>query len=179
MSSMLSRTGVAAVLLTFAASPLCPAQYALNSEQKQVAFAWLAKHPGFRMATDSDCSCDEDLRKMRTEGYGGRWKPVPGYHPYVVAADLNGDGQIDLAIAMVNTKAANKFTMLVFNGPLKPNEPPSFVGTDLSMSGIGFFFGPPRPKPYRLVVGAFESEGYVLVPKGKTYLLDPVSSENE
>ncbi len=86
-----------------------------------------------------------------------------------MAGDFNGDGELDFVVAMVETKAARKFTMLVFNGPLRPNEAPSFINTDLSMSGIGFFFGPPRPKPYRLVVGAFESEGYILIPKGQTY----------
>jgi hypothetical protein len=95
-----------------------------------------------------------------------------------VAGDFNGDGRIDFAVALVDPKT-QKFTMLVFNGPLRSNEAPSFVDADLSMFGIGFFFGPPRPKPFRLVVGAFESEGYRLIPKGQTYRLEPVSSEDE
>jgi hypothetical protein len=35
----------------------------------------------------------------------------------------------------------------------------------------GLFYGPPRPKPYRLIVGTFESEGLVLQPLGNTYRL--------
>jgi hypothetical protein len=117
---------------------------------------------------------------MRVVGYGGRWKPVPDYHPYAVTGDFNGDGNIDFAVAVVRTNAPRKFTILVFNGPIKSvDDAPSFVESDSQMKGIGFFFGPPRPKPYRLVVGAFQSEGYVLTPKGRTYRLLPISSENE
>ena len=117
---------------------------------------------------------------MRTTGYGGRWKPVPDYHPYAVSGDFNGDGDIDFAVAVIRSNATHKFTILVFNGPFKSvDAAPSFVDSDADLTGIGFFYGPPRPKPYRLVVGAFESEGYVLVPQGRTYRLLPVSSENE
>jgi hypothetical protein len=117
---------------------------------------------------------------MRAEGYGGRWKPMPDYHPYVVSGDFNGDGEIDFAVAVIRTNGTGKFTILVFNGPIKSGEgSPSFIDTDSNLKGIGFFYGPPRPKPFRLVVGAFESEGYILSPKGKTYRLEPVSSENE
>ena len=117
---------------------------------------------------------------MRATGYGGRWKPVPDYHPYAVSGDFNGDGEIDFAVAVIRTNASHKSTILVFNGPIKSaDDAPSFVDSDSNMTGIGFFYGPPRPKPYRLVVGEFESEGLVLIPKGRTYRWQPVSSENE
>lgn len=160
--------------------PSASATHLLSTDQKKVVSAWLGKHPGYRLATDKDCACDEDLRTIRVTGYGGRWKPVPDYHPYVVSGDFNGDGEIDFAVAVVRTNAPHKFTILVFNGPITSvGDAPSFVDADSDLTGIGFFYGPPRPKPYRLVVGAFESEGYVLTPKGRTYRLIPISTENE
>jgi len=177
---MLTRQWIFAVALALALSQSASAGYLLSIDQKNVVTAWLSKHPGYRLANDKDCACDEDLRTMRATGYGGRWKPVPDYHPYAVSGDLNGDGNIDFAVAVIRTNAARKFTILVFNGPIKSvTDAPSFVDSDSDLTGVGFFYGPPRPKPYRLVVGAFESEGYVLEPKSRTYRLRPVSSENE
>ncbi len=172
-------TLIAAALLVFGVPPLWPTQYALTSDDKQVVSAWLAKHPGFRMARDTDCACDEDLQTLRTVGYGGRWKPVPDYHPYAVVGDFNGDGESDFAVAVIRTDPSHKFTILVFDGPLKPEKNPSFIDSDSNMVDVGFFYGPPRPTPYRLVVSAFGSEGYVLVPKGQTYHLEPISKAGE
>ncbi len=169
---------VAAFGLVF--SPALRAGHRLGAEQQAQVSAWLASHPEYRLATDKDCACDEDLHTMRTTGYGGKWKPVPDYHPYVANGDFNGDGKLDLAVAVIQVTIPHKFTILVFNGPIQSRpQDPAFIEEDANLTGIGFFFGPPRPKPYRLVVGAFESEGYILVPRGRTYRLDPVSTEDE
>ena len=177
---MLFRHLVIAPALALALIPSAFASHVLSTAQKEVVSAWLKKHPGYRLANDQDCACDDDLRTIRAKGYGGKWKPVPDYHPYVVSGDFNGDGEIDFAVAVIRTNAAHKFTIVVFNGPIKSiNEAPSFIDADSNLTGIGFFYGPPRPKPYRLAVGAFESEGYILVPKGRSYRLEPVSSEDE
>jgi hypothetical protein len=168
------------VALALALIQSASASHQLSTDQRAVVSAWLNKHPGFRLANDKDCACDEDLRTIRTTRDGGKWKPVPDYHPYAVSGDLNGDGKIDFAIAVVRKNAPRKFTILVFNGPIKSiDDAPSFVDADLDLTRVGFFYGPPRPKPYRLVLGEFESEGSVLVPKGRTYRWQSVSSENE
>jgi hypothetical protein len=177
---MLYRPWVSTVALSLAFIQSASASHLLSADQKEVVSTWLHKHPGYRLANEKDCACDEDLRTMQRTGYGGRWKPVPDYHPYAVSGDFNGDGEIDFAVAVIRTNVAHKFTILVFNGPIKSiGDSPSFVDADSNLTGTGFFYRPPRPKPYRLVVGAFESEGYVLVPKGRTYRLHPVSSEDE
>ena len=176
---MFAGTAIAVVFSALSLSPVFAARHVLVLAEKEVVSSWLGRHPGYRLATDRDCNCDEDLRKIRSEGYGGRWKPVPNYHPYTVIGDFNGDGEDDVAVAVVRTKDTLKFTILVFNGPFKRDESPSFTDADLKMTGVGFFFGPPRPKPYRLVVGPFESEGYILIPKGQTYRVDAISTENE
>lgn len=123
-------------------------KHALSSIQKTVIDMWLREHPSYRLATDADCGCDADVRIMRVEGYGGRWKPVPDYHPYVASGDFNGDGVEDFAVAVVNrSKKTRKFTLLVFNGPFSSSEiNPAFMDTDVDLRGIGFFYGPPRPK---------------------------------
>lgn len=102
-------------------------------------------------------------------GSGGAWKPVPDYHPYIATGDFNGDGIRDFAVAVID-KSTRKFTVLVFNGPFDhPSVAPSFIDPNIDLQGRGFFYGSPRPKPYRLVVGRFEAEGALLQPHGKTY----------
>lgn len=105
-------------------------------------------------------------------GYGGNWKAVPDYHPYVATGDFNSDGVSDFAIIVIDgSKSAHNFTLLVFNGPFgsKPAAP-AFVESGLDLRNEGLSFGPPRPKPYRLVVGPFESDNtWILFPSGHTY----------
>jgi hypothetical protein len=48
---------------------------------------------------------------------------------------------------------------------------PAFVKPGLDLKGQGLFYGPPRPKPYRLLIGRFEAEGATLSPSGRTYKL--------
>jgi hypothetical protein len=103
-------------------------------------------------------------------GYGGEWTPVPNYHPYIVIGDFNSDGIEDFAVGVVSRSKPNDFTLLVFNGPIESsNLAPAFVGSGLDLRHSGLFYGPPRPKPYRLLMGHFESEGTILVPHGRTY----------
>ena len=61
---------------------------------------------------------------------------------------------------------------MVFNGPFRSAKAlPAIVLRDLDMRRKGLVFRTPRPKPYRLVVGAFESEGAILEPVGSSYRL--------
>ncbi len=147
------------------------AQQSLDANQTFAVTAWLGHHPGYRLARDQDCECEEDLRTVRA-GYGGRWKPVPNYHPYSVTGDCNGDGVADFAVVVLNIRKTHDFTMLVFNGPIDERDStPAFTDEHRDLRGAGLFFGGPRPKPYRLLIGRFESEGLVLEPRGKTYRL--------
>jgi hypothetical protein len=147
------------------------ASHTLSSEQKSEVAAWLSDHPSYRLANDQDCSCGEDIQAMRA-GVGGE-KPVPDYHPYVASGDFNGDGTTDCAVVVISTRKQRDFTLLVFNGPLDIGHPiAAFVYAHHDLTRTGLFFGPPRPKPYRLLIGPFESEGLVLQPRGKTYRLE-------
>ena len=108
-------TAVATFLLLGISGPT--ARHSLNANQNIALSAWLSDHPGYRLAHDRDCACDEELRTIRHSGYWGAWKPDPDYQPYVVSGDFNGDGVTDFAVVVINARKDHDFTMLVFNGP--------------------------------------------------------------
>ena len=143
----------------------------VTAEHRSVLERWLRADKTLRVATDEDCKCDEDIAAMR-RGYGGAWKANPDFHPYYVIGDFNSDGQADFAVVVIRNATTPKREVAVFNGPFSPDRPaqPAY----LSGKYVGaLFFGPPRPKPWRLIVGPFESEGSLLVPRGSTYVLKP------
>lgn len=111
-------------------------------------------------------------------GYGQTWSAVPDYHPYAATGDFNGDGITNFAVMVIDqTKSTKNFELLVFNGPFQAgSKAPAFAQPGLE--GDALFFGPPRPKPYRLVVGPFESDNAaILVPHGRTYRLEAPEDE--
>jgi hypothetical protein len=144
----------------------------LNATDQEILQAWLAKHPTYRLATDEDCDCADDIKQMKA-GFGGNWKPVADYHPYVATGDFNSDGVQDFAVVVIDqSKPKDNFVLVVFNGPFPSRTvSPAFMKSGLDLAGQGLFYGPPRPKPYRLVQGRFESEAWVLMPRGRTYKL--------
>jgi len=113
-------------------------------------------------------------------GAGGLWKPVPDYHPYTVTGDFNGDGVEDFAVVLVDSQKKEKnFALIVFNGPFKPGAvSPAFMESGMDLKYAGLFYGPPRPKPYRLLLGPFESDsGSLLIPRGHGYRWDDGEAE--
>jgi hypothetical protein len=149
------------------------AGHTLTSREQDILGVWLARHPDFRVATDADCDCAEDIQQMKT-GYGGGWPAVSDYHPYIATGDFNSDGVRDFAAVVVDrSKSAQNFVLLVFNGPFNSHAAvPAFVEPGLDLRYQGLSFGPPRPKPYRLVMGFFESDNTaILVPRGRTHKL--------
>jgi len=149
------------------------AGHTLRPSQGRVLATWLSTHPKLRAATNADCACDDEIEAMR-HGFGGKWAPVKDYQPYVATGDFNGDGIPDFAVVVLNESQPTEGAfLLVFNGPLesKPQSPAVVLhGLDRRQA---LFFGPPRPRPYRLVLGPFESEGAVLEPHGHSYSLAP------
>jgi hypothetical protein len=147
--------------------------HTLTPQERKVLEGWLGQHPEFRVATDEDCDCADDIKEMKA-GDGGEWKPVPDYHPYVATGDFNGDGVQDFAVVLIDlSKQEKNFVLVVFNGPFKSAKgTPAFVKAGLDLKYYGLFYGPPRPKPYRLLVGRFETDsGWLVVPHGRGYKL--------
>ena len=155
------------------------AGHTLTSREQILLKTWLTRHPEFRVAKDGDCDCADAIQRMKT-GYGGDWKPVSDYHPCVATGDFNSDGVSDFAIVVIDlSKSAQNFVLLVFNGPFGSKAAsPAFVESGLDLRGQGLSFGPPRPQPYRLVVGPFESDNTaILIPRGHTYKLQGNESD--
>jgi len=158
------------LIIALVPAPLS-AGHTLSARNRAILDHWLQKHPHFTLARPEDCSCPDDIAAMKN-GDGGAWAPVPDYNPYVATGDFNSDGAEDLAVVVRDrTLQAKAFRFLIFNGPLRSGIPPAFEERDLEARREGLFFGPPRPKPYRLLIGGFETEAAILVPKGKSYVL--------
>jgi hypothetical protein len=141
--------------------------HTLTTQEQNVLKSWLTYHPEYRIATDEDCDCADDIKQMKA-GWGGAWKPVPDYHPYIATGDFNSDGAEDFAVVVVDrSKKENNFALVVFNGPFKSETAsPAFMRSGLDLKCQGLSYGPPRPKPYRLLLGRFESDsGVLLIPR--------------
>jgi hypothetical protein len=153
--------------------------HTLTAQEQKVLKEWLAQHQEYRIATDKDCDCAEDINQVKT-GYGGKVKPIPDYHPYVATGDFNGDGVRDFAVVVIErSKQEKNFALVVFNGPFKSETASAaFMQSGLDLKYAGLAYGPPRPKPYRLVLGPFESDsGVLLVPYGHSYRLEHPEEE--
>lgn len=148
------------------AAPVSDIPEYIAPAQQAVLRAWLSTHPEYRVALDKDCNCADDIASMR-KGSGGVWKARPHYHPYYAEGDFNGDKKTDFAVVLIKSSDNGKHFLTIFNGPYAIGSQPAY----LSAVGGALFFGAPRPKPYRLLVGEFESEGAILEPKGATYEL--------
>jgi len=147
--------------------------HTLTPQEQKVLKIWLSGHPEDRLATDEDCDCADDIRRMKA-GRGGAWKPVPDYHPYAATGDFNGDGIEDFAVVVIDSSKKEKnYTLLIFNGAFDVEKAvPNFIKPGLDLKFVGLFYGPPRPKPYRLLLSGFESDsGLLLVPRGQSYVL--------
>jgi hypothetical protein len=134
------------------APPVDPLPSYLASRFKHSIVSWLNHHPGYRLATDADCSCADDITQVRA-GWPPEWPPVPNYHPYYIVGDFRGDGAEDVAVGVISQQHPNKFRVLIIHGA-----PPN-----------GRFYGAPRPQPWRLGVGPFESEGATFEPTHDGY----------
>lgn len=116
--------------------------HALDAADQKVLVTWLAQHPEYRAAVDSDCACDEALRLN------------PGEHPYTAAGDFNHDGKKDFAATVIHKKN-RKFALLIFNGPIGGLQPILFA-KDLDLRRQGLFFGLSQEEPARLYLGYHE-----------------------
>jgi hypothetical protein len=148
--------------------------HTLTAQEQKVLKSWLAQHSEYRLATDEDCDCAEEIKQIKA-GTGGAWKPVPDYHPYAATGDFNGDGVGDFAVVVVDpSKKKKNFALVLFNGPFETGiASPAFVESGLNLKYMGLFYGPPRPRPYRLLLGGFESDsGSLLIPSGRGYRLE-------
>ncbi len=144
-------------------------EHTLTESQRKFLTGWLAKHSELHLATDADCDCQEDIIETR-KTVNSVWKGVADYHPYVVTGDFNGDGHTDIAVVLFTPqRPPDQYTLAIFNGPLQiGGQNPASLKAGLNLKYHRLFFGPPRPKPYRLVLGRFDVAGIVNEPQGRS-----------
>jgi hypothetical protein len=159
-----------AVLVTLVgAAPSVDALPSYVAPRFKTAIArWLSGHRNYRLAGDADCSCADDLDHVRS-GSPPEWPPLPDYHPYYTVGDFRGDGAEDVAVGVISAEHPNKFRVLILHGA--PHAGPAakaFLSEELDLRQ-GLFYGAPRPKRWRLLVGPFESEGVTFEPTRDGY----------
>ncbi|HET9793125.1 MAG TPA: hypothetical protein VFS34_01590 [Thermoanaerobaculia bacterium] len=109
-------------------SPI-PKDVALTTGEAQAVRSFLAQHPGWQLASDSDARPSDDADDM-TPLYGV-------YHPYFVRGDLDDDGVQDFVTAFVDRgkpAAAPWFTVVVFPGDGRGGfRPPEVIESEISL----------------------------------------------
>ena len=131
---------------------------------------WLARNPNYRVATEADCACSDDIHDMRTSGPWG--DPIRDYEPYVLVGDFRKNGQLDLAVVvtLVRLREPGNGVLLIFDGPFRASaKQPAFVGRVGSLAHTGLFLAKESGYP---IFGAFFSEGCLFRPRHQTYVKD-------
>jgi len=139
-----------------AAEPAEPAY--LKPADRPMVRQWLVAHPGYRLATDADCRCDDDIRRMRDPKESGAWAERD-FHPYIARGDFDRDGRQDLALGVHSAGERGQFRVLVLSKAAKP-----FL-SDPFLLGDAIFRSRSGTKPDLLLVGAFETEVGSLEPR--------------
>jgi hypothetical protein len=172
------------LLLTHGVSVL-PQQPNLPARQTQVLRDWLALHREFRLVNETDCedrwrdavgnehadSCERLIQQLRN------WTKNAATSPFYVSGDFNQDGADDFAAVLTDAHArprrVRRAIVVVFNGPFEvvTLHKPVFNLKRDSVSSTFLGYGPPRPKPWHLIIGAPETEGRALVWRHGKYIL--------
>lgn len=157
----------------------------LSHEHEQVLRRWFERHRNFRLARLEDCedrwfdsagkvhieTCQQLIRELRA------WTQDPAANPFYAKGDFNGDAVEDFATVLIDLRQSNTgaqlATVVVFNGPFRPAKDvrPAFSLRRGSVSATFLGYGPPRGKPWRLIIGSPESEGRELVWRNGKYVL--------
>ena len=145
-----------AVLRVFLLCWSCAACAAATSHQNQIQ-TWLSTHPKYRLATEADCQCAEDIASLR-KGAGDAYPPQPNYEPYYATGDFDGDGIEDAAYIVLSQSSNTGVSVVVlFGNGANPSE---FIRQKDNVKGTGLFVHKPTTgqKRWILEIGAFESE---------------------
>jgi ankyrin repeat protein len=135
----------------------------IAKEHAEVLRHWLVQNPRFRIADYSDCACDSDLPAIR--------RAYSNQDLYYVADDLNGDGELDFAVVLIDlAKQSANAALAIFNGPLTKGVGPALLADTMrAPSGAVLFY---QAEEHKLMLGKWESAGIdTVVPNGSRYSL--------
>lgn len=124
------------------------------------ASTWLARNQNFRLASDEDCKCSEDIKTLR-KGSSAPWKPQPNYHPYYAIGDFDADGIQDFAIVVRPKAQEVGAQILVFlrGSPSRESRVLSYPVPFDTLEDLGLFVRSAKGRGASLLFGAFSSEG--------------------
>jgi uncharacterized protein len=144
----------------------------LAPKDRATVSQWLQSHPEYRLAVDEDCACADDIGRVRA-GAGDGWPPNPSYHAFYVTGDFANDGAVDVAAGVIKFANPKELQILILHGENARGEHrQDFLSESFPLKGNALFFGAPRPKPWVLLVGGFESEGAMFEPTSTGYHLN-------
>ena len=142
----------------------------LSTAQAATLTDWLNRNPQFQSGTEADCECNEDIKQMREVGPWG--KPIPDFEPYMLAGDFRGNGQSDFAVIVrKNSTDDGTGTIVIFDGPFDRTavKRPAYIGRLNAIKHMALFQSQEKGWP---IFGLFESEGCLVRPRGRTYVMD-------
>ncbi len=132
----------------------------LDDSEKAALGSYLSTRSDLRLPQESECGCDDDLSQMR----GGD----PGYQPYILRGDFNGDGEEDFAVLLVRESEDGppSGVLAIFNGPFSGYSPPAPAAVFKARFGkfVALF-----AKDGELLLGQFHDTGCVYAPNGDGY----------
>jgi len=129
----------------------------LQSQHQQVLKKWLGKQTWLRPAIEKDAS-QEDLKAWRRDN--------KNFQPYYAVGDFNQDSKEDFAI-LLKVKGKDDSAIAVFNAPFNVSKPAYF---EKGYGAVGLFYIEYNEELKLLYMTAYETHGFYLKPKGKTYI---------
>ena len=153
------------------ALPANAASSDLSAVQKASLQAWLAQNPTFRLATEADCDCADDIQRMQKSGPAG--VPIPDYDPDLLVGDFRHNGQSDFAVIVMDstvkpdrTNTDDGSTVLIFDGRFLKPKLPVLVDRIGLAKGRGFL---QKKDDGHLLIGELYGDASVYIPKGRSY----------
>lgn len=125
-------------------------------KHKKVLEKWLTGKTRLRPAVENDAS-KEDLEAWR--------RTNTSFYPYYAVGDFNQDGKEDFAVLLKAEGVDDEGAIAVFNAPFSNSKPVYFE----QGFGVKQFYIEYYREEKMLYLTAYETHGFYLKPKGKTY----------
>ncbi len=117
-------------ILVFLAGCKAKEEYRFSGSQRPVIEKLLADSAGWRLARESD-NTNPQLEDQKRD--------QPGYHPYFLEADVDGDVRTDFVIALVHQPDTN-FAVYFFHAGGSNYDPPQLLFCSPYLNSCGLFF---------------------------------------